>query len=206
MRPCQTVVKYTGGSTGSSLAYVGSISPTEVKFLLPSDLVVTATTVQLRNPAGVSESVRMTIQANAPQLFSVDGKSVLAAHADGTYVGKPGLVPTLGSPILSLSEDFSTTPAKPGETIVVYGTGLGPTTPALVVGQIPDEEVAMATLPQVTIGASAAAVESASVVPGTAGLYKISVQVPSDAPNGDLPIVVQVGTARSTATLLTVLK
>jgi uncharacterized protein (TIGR03437 family) len=178
------------------LAYVGYVSPTQVNFLLPSDLTPTATTVQVRNPAGISTAVPITVQANATQLFTIDGKNVLGTHANGVYLGKAGLTPSL-----------STTPAAPGETIVIYATGLGAANPALITGQVPAEAASVVTLPQVTIGGDTATVLSAVVVPGAAGLYQINVQVPSNAPNGDLPLVVRVGTAASSvATILTVQK
>jgi uncharacterized protein (TIGR03437 family) len=169
------------------LAYVGYVSPTQINFLLPSDLTVTATTVQVRNPAGMTTAVPITVQANAPQLFTLDGKSVMGAHANGNLVGKAA-------------------PAAPGETIVVYGTGLGAASPALIPGQVPTDSVSLATLPQVTIGGAPATVALAGVVAGAAGVYQINVQVPSGAANGDLPLIVQVGTASSASTLLTVLK
>ena len=63
----------------------------------------------------------------------------------------------------------------------------------------------LATLPQVTIGGAAATVAFAGVVPGTAGVYQLNVQVPSDAANGDLPLVVgrpiQALTATTTLTV-----
>jgi uncharacterized protein (TIGR03437 family) len=49
-------------------------------------------------------------------------------------------------------------------------------------------------------------VSFAGVVAGAAGVYQINVQVPSGAANGDLPVVVTVGTAGSASTLLTVQK
>jgi uncharacterized protein (TIGR03437 family) len=177
------------------LAYVGFVSPTQVNFLLPSDLVATATTVQVRNPAGLSKSVPITVQANVPQLFTLDGSSVLATHADGTLVGKTGLLPSV-----------STTPAAPGETITVYGTGLGPTSPALIPGQLPNGPASLVTLPQATIGGAAAVVSSAGIVPGKGGVYQINVQVPLSTVNGDMPLIVQVSTASSAATVITVLK
>jgi uncharacterized protein (TIGR03437 family) len=169
------------------LAYVGYVSPTQVNFLLPSDLTVTATTVQVRNPAGLSTAQPITAQASAPQLFSPDGKSVLGAHAGGVLLSKAA-------------------PAAPGETIVLYGTGLGVTNPAVTPGVIPAIASPLATLPQVTIGGAAATVAFAGVVPGTAGVYQLNVQVPPGAPNGDLPLIVQVGTTNSASTLLTVQK
>src|SRR5450759_2806848 len=169
------------------LAYVGYVSPTQVNFLLPSDLIATATTVQVRNPAGTNTALPITVSANAPQVFTTDGKTVLGAHVNGSLLGKAA-------------------PAAPGETIVVYGTGLGATSPALIPGQVPTDAVSLATLPQVTIGGAAATVSFAGVVPGTAGVYQINVQVPSGAANGDLPLIVLVGTASSASTLITVQK
>ena len=169
------------------LAHVGYVSPTQVNFLLPSNLNVTATTVQVRNPAGMNTAVPITVQANAAQLFTLDGTNVMGAHANGNLLGKAS-------------------PAAPGETIVVYGTGLGATSPALIPGQVATDAASLATLPQVTIGGTAATVVFAGAVAGTAGVYQINLQVPSDAPNGDLPLIVRVGTASSAPTLITVQK
>jgi uncharacterized protein (TIGR03437 family) len=169
------------------LAYVGYVSPTQVNFLMPSDQGAANLTVQVRNPAGISTAVPLTVAATAGQLFTADGKSVLGAKANGNLLSKA-------------------TPAAPGETIVLYGTGLGPTTPALVPGQVPTEASPLATLPRVTIGGASATVASGSVVPGSAGVYQLVVQVPTDAANGDLPVVLQIGTASSVAATLTVQK
>jgi len=169
------------------LAYVGFVSPTQVNFLLPSDLTVTATTLQVRNPAGISTAVPITLQANAAQLFTADGKSVLGVHANGASIGK-------------------TAPAAPGETVTIYATGLGATTPALTPGQVPTEAAGLATLPRVTIGPDTATVVSAATVAGSPGMYQVAVQVPSNAVNGDLPLVLQVGTFSAASTVLTVQK
>jgi uncharacterized protein (TIGR03437 family) len=169
------------------VACVGYVSPTQVNFLMPSNAGAGPTTVQVKNPAGISTAATITVAANAPQLFTADGKSVLGSHGNGTLLSK-------------------TAPAAPGETIIVYGTGLGPTSPALIPAQVPTVAASLATLPQVTIGGAAATVAFAGVVPGTAGVYQINVQVPSSAANGDLPLIVTVGTAGSASTLLTVQK
>jgi len=177
------------------LAYVGFVSPTQVNFLLPSDLASTAVQVQVRNPAGISDKAPITVQANAPQLLTLDGKYVAATHSNGDFLGKAGLIaPT------------ATTPAVPGETINLFGTGLGSTTPGLIPGQVPTQAAALARPVTVTIGGASANVLSAGVLPGSAGVYQISVQVPSDTPNGDQPVVVQGGGVNSASTLITVQK
>ena len=173
------------------------VSPKQINFLLPSDNASTTAQVQVRNPAGMSTPVPLTVTANAPQLFTLDGKYVLGTHANGTSLGKAGLLP---------SAPNATAPAAPGETVVIYGTGLGPTSPALVPGLVPTEAASLVRLPVVSIGGAGATVISAGVVPATAGVYQINVQVPANTPDGDQPVVVQVGTANSASTLLTVQK
>jgi uncharacterized protein (TIGR03437 family) len=168
------------------VAYVGYVSPTQVNFLMPDNAGVGATTVQVKNPAGTSTAQTITVAAGG-QMFTSDGKSVLGAHANGSLVSKAA-------------------PAAPGETVTIYCTGLGATTPALVTGVVPSDSFPLATLPQVTIGGASATVSFAGVVAGTGGVYQINVQVPSGAANGDLPVVVTVGTVSSASTLLTVQK
>ena len=170
------------------VAYVGYVSPTQVNFLMPSNAGAGSTTVQVKNLAGTSAPVTITVAAGAPQLFTADGKSVLGSHAGGALLGK-------GSQA-----------AAPGETITLYGTGLGATTPAQIPGVVPTTASPLATLPQVTIGGTAATVSFAGVVPGTAGVYQINVQVPSGAANGDLPVVVQADNGTAATTTLTVQK
>jgi uncharacterized protein (TIGR03437 family) len=170
------------------VANVGYVSPTQVNFLMPSNAGVGATTVQVKNLAGTSAPVTITVAAGAPQLFTADGKSVLGSHAAGALLGKGSLA------------------AAPGETITLYGTGLGATAPAQIPGVVPTTASPLATLPQVTIGGAAATVSFAGVVPGTARVYQINVQVPSAAANGDLPVVVQADTGTAATTTLTVQK
>jgi uncharacterized protein (TIGR03437 family) len=173
------------------LANVGYVSPTQVNFLLPSNLTPGTIQVQVRNPAGISSQVPITVQANAPQLFTADGKYVLAAHLNGSFVGKGGVSP----------------PVTPGETVILYGTGLGPTNPALIPSQLPAQPASLTGTQQVTIGGADATVVSAGIVPGSAGLYQLVVQVPATATDGDQPVVCSNGGGvTSTTTLITIQK
>jgi uncharacterized protein (TIGR03437 family) len=54
-------------------------------------------------------------QALSPLCFVFDGTYVVATHADAADIGPATLYPGL------------TTPASPGETIVIYGNGYGQT-------------------------------------------------------------------------------
>jgi uncharacterized protein (TIGR03437 family) len=168
------------------LAYAGYVSPTQVRVLLPPDVQQAPTNLQIRNPAGVSTAVPITIRNSAPQLITSDGARVLGRHLNGDPLS-------------------AAKPAVPGETIVVYAMGMGQTTPALLPGQLPVDSV-LARLPQATIGGAEATVTAGRVSAGAAGLYELSVQVPANAANGDLPLIVQVGTANSPPASLPVQK
>ena len=126
-------------------AYIGYVSPTQINVLLPSDANSTTVQVQVKNPAGVTSQTPITVQANAPQLLTLDGKYLLATHADGSVVGKAGLTTA-----------FGTSPAVPGETVTVFATGCGPTTPALILGRAPVQANNLNTLPQFMLGGNAA--------------------------------------------------
>ncbi len=174
-------------------AYIGYVSPTQVNVLLPSDTNSTTVQVQVKNPAGLTPQAPLVVQANAPQLLTLDGKYVLATHADGSVVGKAGLTTA-----------FTTSPAAPGETVTIFATGCGPTTPALIPGQMPVQANSLVTLPQFTLGGNPASVSSGAVAAGAGGVYQIKVQIPANAANGDTPVVAQLGTTSSASALITV--
>jgi len=139
------------------LASIGYVSPTQVNFLVPSDTSATTVQVQLKNPAGITTPLPITVQASAPQLLTTDGKHAFGTHADGSRLDA----------------------AAPGETIVLYATGCGPTIPALVPGQVPTQAASLSALPSVLIGGTAAHVTSVGVVIGTGGCITSQFKYPS---------------------------
>ena len=174
--------------------YVGYVSPNQVNFLIPSDAGSATVQVQVKNPAGISPQVPMTTAAGSHQLITLDGKFVYAAHADGTLIGKSGL----------LAAPSVTTPANAGEVITVYGTGMGATTPALISSQVPTTANSVATLPTATIGGNPAVISAARVTPGAPGVYQVTLQVPAGTLAGDQPIVITLGTTGSVPVLITI--
>jgi uncharacterized protein (TIGR03437 family) len=168
-------------------AVVGFVSPGQVNFLLPSDTNATTVQVQVRNPAGITTQLPITVQNAAPQLLTVDGKSAVAFHGNGSAVA-------------------ASSPATPGETITLFCTGCGQTTPALVPSQIPTQASPVATLPTMTIDGNPATVAATTVMPTSPGVYQVSVQVPAAAANGDLPAAIKLGTFTSAPVLVRVQK
>jgi uncharacterized protein (TIGR03437 family) len=144
--------------------------------------------------AGVTGTpVSVTSQTVGPAFFLWSGKYAVATRLDGSYVVKNGAFPAM-----------TTSPAKPGDVIVLWGTGFGPTSPAAPVGvPVPsDQTYWTANKVTVTVGGIPAQVYGAALAPGSAGLYQVAIQIPTSAPDGDLPVVANVGGVFSPATTL----
>jgi uncharacterized protein (TIGR03437 family) len=97
-------------------------------------------------------------------------------------------------------------PAKPGDNIVVYWTGGGPTTPSLPTGQVApvDGSTLYHTMqtPIVTIGGIPATVAFSGIVPGTAGEYQMNITIPTSVAAGDqVPLVAKIGSSSDTVTI-----
>lgn len=76
--------------------------------------------------------------------------------------------------------------------MILYATGLGTVTP-LVQSGVPAPTTPPATTvdtPSVTIGGLAADPLFSGLSPGSVGLYQLNVRVPTNAPSGDLDVVV----------------
>ena len=104
---------------------------------------------------------------SAPAFFTYGGTSyaVASRYPDYTAVGNPAVVP-------------GTTPAKPGDILMLWGTGFGATNPPTAPGVVVSGTPPLAALPAVTVGGVAATVLGAALSDGTVGLYQVNIQVP----------------------------
>jgi uncharacterized protein (TIGR03437 family) len=170
-------------------AYVAYISPTQINFIVPADSNVGPEGVQVTTTGVVSNTVSAQLQTFSPAFFLWDGQYAAATHLNYTLAASPSVFATA-------------TPAMPGETIILWGTGFGPTNPPDIIGQATSGAPAVTTLPTVTIGGVQAEVLGAAMSAGFAGLYQIAVQVPSSLSDGDQPIVAQAGGVQSPASVL----
>ena len=95
--------------------------------------------------------------------------------------------------------------AKPGDTIVFYGVGFGPVTPAIPPGQQVTQANNLAGSLQTFFGGTQATVSFAGLVAGNVGLYQFNVVVPNIAPNDAVPFTYSLnGTAVSQSLLVAV--
>jgi uncharacterized protein (TIGR03437 family) len=94
-------------------------------------------------------------------------------------------------------------PAKGGETVLIYCTGLGAVSSPPADGAAGNGQVTM-TMPTVTIGGVKAIVSFSGLAPTFVGLYQVNVEVPASLTSGNQPVVVSVAEAASNSVLLPV--
>jgi uncharacterized protein (TIGR03437 family) len=160
-------------------AYVDYISPSQINVLAPDDATVGPVQVQVITAQQKSNAFTAQKAPFAPAFLILSGTSVAALHADYSLVGVPNLL-----------QGVTTTPAKPGETILLYGVGFGPSNPAQNSGQVVAAAEPLANDVQIKIGGVAATVTFAGLV--QSGLYQFNVTVPNVA-NGDAAVAATIG-------------
>ena len=121
---------------------------------------------------------------------------MVATRTDYSYAVKPGTF-----------AGATTVAAKPGDVIILWATGFGPTNPLAPLGVATPGSgtYPTASAPTIKVNNTAAIVYGAALAPGSAGLYQIAIQVPSNLADGDWPIQAIIGGVTSPAgTILSV--
>ena len=149
------------------------LSSNQMDILVPTELVATQ-----QYPIIVSVNNQLTL----PDLINIVPAAPGVASASGAMIAQ--------------HQDFSlvtsANPAKPGEYLIMYLAGLGPTNPSVASGTpSPSNPPATVTLPvTVTVNSENSTVAFAGLTPGAVGLYQINFQVPKDAASGNASVVV----------------
>jgi uncharacterized protein (TIGR03437 family) len=172
-------------------AYVYYISPTQVNILTPPNVISGPVPVQVSDNGVIGANFMVQAQAESPSFFVFGGGPYIAAtHVNGSYLGPTSLYPGL------------TTPAQPGETIVMYANGFGSTSTPVVSGS-ETQSGTLSPMPVINIGGTAATVAFAGLV--APGEFQFNVVVPSSLANGDQPVTATYnGLTTQAGTLLTV--
>ena len=180
-----------------------AVFPTQINAQAPHLLQPTQATVEVIRGCGTQDEQRspaetVAVAPLAPAFFNFvsnpGGHNPIATlHGGGPgLVGESGLIPGV-----------TFTPAQPDEFVSFFGTGFGPTDPALESGQIPSQALpnsrGVADLTNevtFTIGGIAVPPKDvfyAGAAPCCAGLLQFVVRVPPNAPDGNLGVVATVG-------------
>jgi uncharacterized protein (TIGR03437 family) len=143
-----------------------------VSIIVPFEVASTAAQFQVINNGTSSNVVTELVNQTTPGVFTASsnglGYGAVTHDSDGTPV----------SP---------SSPAQPGENVSVVLTGLGNVSPPVADGAAAPSNPSASTSNPVTasIGGVAATVNSASLAPGSAGIYQVDLQIPSGAAAGD---------------------
>ena len=170
-------------TVGGVKAPLYAVFPNQINIQVPFEVAAGPQPVIVTNAGGVSTSFNVTVAPLAPSIFDLDGKGLasIVKNADFSLV-------------------TSANPAKAGDVLVIYMTGLGQTTPAVQTGAlvVPPAGAFNNTAPvTVTIGGVTAPVAYSIASPSFAGLYQVAVTVPAGVSGAAMPVVVTSGTARS---------
>lgn len=177
-------------------ASVYFISPGQINVLAPStDTAEGPVQVVVTSPNGNSDPVTITKSKVLPAFyapFGKDGKLFVTAVQTSpaspvTLLGKVGVDPRVVRGV------------KPGEIILLYGTGFGPTNPAVDSSKVVSGAPVLVTQPVIRFGETVADIKFGGLV--ASGLYQFNVVVPN-LPNGDVPLVAELGSVKSAATVL----
>lgn len=176
-----TVLDDVRVSIGGVPAYVYFVSPNQINVLAPDNtLNNTVMRVTVTTSGAVSNEFLAFSSFRNPEFLRFDGRHIAAIHGDGSLLGPSDLY---GGAV-------ALTPAKPGEIILLYGTGCGPTSPVTPADRVVSVPGLVTVPVSVNIGGKAATVAFAGQV--GSGLCQLNVTVP-DVPDGDAEVVWTVG-------------
>lgn len=168
-------------SIDNILCPIYSVSPTQISVIVPYEVASNQTglaNIQVTNNNVTSNIVQMYLSDSAPGAFSQNQNGI--GYAAALHAATYELI-------------TSSNPARAGEYISLYVTGLGTVTPAITDGAVgPSSALSVSDLydaanlmvyfndygPSGTAG-NMGNIEFAGLAPGFAGLYQINVQVPT---------------------------
>lgn len=166
------------------------LSYNQINFQIPYDATPGDAVIRVERAGQRGNGVSARIVRSAPRLLRLGiGEYGIAVNQDGSFPIPP-------------AAGIASHPAHPGDTLVFYAIGLGPTTPVVPGGVASPSSPLASSSPQlVTFGGTGpfgtqsvdAVPLFAGLSPGFVGLYQVNVTIPADAPRGTAIPVALVG-------------
>ena len=176
-------VAVTVGGQRARLLYV---SPGQINAQLAFETPTGKQGLAVNNGNGPGFPLTVTVAPVAPALFFNSAGVIALKNVNFSLVGPDN-------------------PARTDDTVILYATGLGQTTPALASGALPPASPLSNTdTAAVTIGGTSAVVVYSIASPGFAGLYQVAVKIPGGLAAGSVPVVLSIGQAASAPMMLSV--
>jgi uncharacterized protein (TIGR03437 family) len=166
-------------------AYISFVSPGQINLQVPNDAATGAVPVVVMT-ASENATSTVTLAQFGPSFFLLDASHVAAiilrSEGSGAYGG--GSYDIIGPTGTSLG--YPTVAAKAGDVVELFGTGFGPTNPAVAAGQA--FSGAAPTTNPVTLRINNISVTPAFAGLSGAGLYQLNLTVPSGLGAGDVSL------------------
>ncbi len=187
-----------GVEIGGLRAPVIFASPNQINAQVPSLNVTGPVPVAVLLNPGRPNQVRgeltgVTLVGVAPALFTFNGRNLAALHTNFDIVGDP----------TTLRFDRPVRPAKPGDTVLLFGTGFGSTNPAAQAGDVPAAPAALTGQVAAAIGGLTLRPEDilyAGLAPALiSGVYQFNLRIPATTADGDIAVVLSMGSSASQA-------
>ena len=151
------------------------VSATQINALVPYSTQGPTATIVVQNGTASSNTVTVPVAATAPGVFALDQSGTGAGavlHANYSVVN-------------------AANPALPGETVLVYLTGMGAVTPSVADGAIPGASNINATPLSVYVADVSVTPSYAGLAPGFPGLYQMNVMIPTAiSVTGPVPLAI----------------
>jgi len=164
--------------------FIYYVQPTQINVLTPPDTATGPVDVDVTTDHGTATATA-TMAPVSPAWFTYTLQDALYPVAlfanEYIYVAVEGALPGATS-----------RPAKPGDYIQLYATGLGATNPPYPVGQVLTSVYPIADLSRVRVSVGGLPVPVLFAGITYPGLFQINIQVPDGTPDGDLPVVLQI--------------
>jgi uncharacterized protein (TIGR03437 family) len=173
-----------GGFAAPMFNIVNINGAEQISFQTPWEIATESeASVVVTNNSHVSAAVPVAVVAANPGVFTTDGITGVILHG-------------VGNQLITTSS-----PAAPGEVVVIYATGLGAVSPAPTDGAASGASQTVGKT-SVTIGGIAGGVQYAGMAPGFVGLYQVNVQVPNTVASGNVAVVITInGQTSKTVTM-----
>jgi uncharacterized protein (TIGR03437 family) len=198
---------------GGQSAFTYYISPTQVNALVPSNVTTGSQQLTVTNGTVTSASFPVTVNALEPGLLALPQAPWLAGTkqyvvAQTCAVAKGCTLATDLTFILPTGTSipgYPVRPAKPGETLTIYGIGFGPAIDSsngnVPAGQIVTVANQLVNQVQMQVNGVPTSLAYAGFAPSQVGLYQFNLVVPT-VPDGDWPLTFTQNGNKSTQTLL----
>ncbi|MCC6586675.1 MAG: IPT/TIG domain-containing protein [Bryobacterales bacterium] len=167
----QTGVRVLIGGVPAPLYFV---SPKQINFLVPPDLVPGNVELQVIRDGVAGPEIKLRVESAAPSLFQLDETTPIVVASDGAIVS-------------------SQRPARPGDVVILFATGLGPVVPPTTGGEIPKGATPLANSKRFALLwdsqiAPAQNILYVGLAPGFPGLYQINFRLPPSPAGSRIPL------------------